>query len=495
MTGRVFHSFAAQIIKLEKLRTQYFEFKHRRELVSQYDLFLCDDRILPMLTKTLGKTFLSVKKQPVPIRLKKTQSLRDQVRRARESTFLCGSHGDCWAIKLAHTAMTDEEVTANLMAGITAVVERIPRKWKNIKSVSIKSPDSVALPVYSSLGDLPPITSPASRRAVPARKSVASAPEMDPKTGRISKSRRRLREHIKRLDRGVKEEDVVGYGTGTRRSFSTPRIKAKMFKGGNTPGATRMRVRRKSPLTAAATGNASDATVPSPAKKVKAAEVPGKVKDVKGEEKDKKDVQGKAKDVKGEAKEKKDVQGKAKGVKGNMTDVKSNVKDVKDNLELLKVDATNLKKDAKNTKDKVGEHQREGAKGTKKPGVKTATRGTKRVRDDEKVLPSPTAEIDAKSSCHAAVSSESLKISSGSTEHRPAKVPANAKAKTQVRSKKIAESAASPVEDKSAQATTLVPNTKTKKRKPAVSEMPAKVKGGTKKTKKEMPKRQRSAVV
>ncbi len=47
-------------MSLDRLRREYKEFKDRRELLSQYDLFLCDDRILPMMTKALGKAFFKV---------------------------------------------------------------------------------------------------------------------------------------------------------------------------------------------------------------------------------------------------------------------------------------------------------------------------------------------------------------------------------------------------------------------------------------------------
>lgn len=147
---------SSQIIKLQNIRSQYSEFKERRKLLNEFDLFLADDRILPMLTKALGKTFLKAKKQPVPVRLERRSSLASQIARARDSAFLCGSHGDCWAVKLATTAMTEDQVVENLMAGIAAVVGNIPRKWKNVKGINIKCSDSVALPVYSFVGDIPP---------------------------------------------------------------------------------------------------------------------------------------------------------------------------------------------------------------------------------------------------------------------------------------------------------------------------------------------------
>ena len=48
-----------KVISLSKLRTSYNRFKARRELRDTYDLFLADERILPMLANVLGSTFFS----------------------------------------------------------------------------------------------------------------------------------------------------------------------------------------------------------------------------------------------------------------------------------------------------------------------------------------------------------------------------------------------------------------------------------------------------
>lgn len=198
-----------QVIKLDKLRTQYKEFKDRRQLLSQFDLFLADDRILPMLTKALGKTFLKAKKQPVPIKLERRSSLAKQIARARDSAFLVGSYGDCWAVKLANTAMTEDQVVENLMAGIAAVVEKIPRKWKNVKAINIKCSSSVALPVYSNIGDLPP--APPAKNAKAAKeeeggKGKEEADGGDKSDGGQQKKQRKPRPLIRQQLNKLKEE-------------------------------------------------------------------------------------------------------------------------------------------------------------------------------------------------------------------------------------------------------------------------------------------------
>ena len=44
-------SGVAEVISLDKLRTDYARFEQRRELLATYDVFMADDRILPMLCK------------------------------------------------------------------------------------------------------------------------------------------------------------------------------------------------------------------------------------------------------------------------------------------------------------------------------------------------------------------------------------------------------------------------------------------------------------
>ena len=44
------------MITLDALRADYARFEQRRDLLASYDLFLADDRILPMLCKVLTLT-------------------------------------------------------------------------------------------------------------------------------------------------------------------------------------------------------------------------------------------------------------------------------------------------------------------------------------------------------------------------------------------------------------------------------------------------------
>jgi ribosome biogenesis protein UTP30 len=141
----------AKIITLDKLRTDYKRFEQKRELLATYDMFLADDRILPMLCKELGKTFFSRKKQPVAIQVTRPAALKSYVERARDSTYMFVSSGTCISITVGTTAMTKEELTANIMAVAPAAIAHVPKKWKNIQAIAVKTSTSDALPVFSKL--------------------------------------------------------------------------------------------------------------------------------------------------------------------------------------------------------------------------------------------------------------------------------------------------------------------------------------------------------
>ena len=51
-----------QVISVTKLRKNYKSFQDKRTLCSQYDAFLCDERIYHLIPKAVGKAFFSRKK-------------------------------------------------------------------------------------------------------------------------------------------------------------------------------------------------------------------------------------------------------------------------------------------------------------------------------------------------------------------------------------------------------------------------------------------------
>jgi len=114
-------------------------------------LFFTDYRIERMLPKLLGKSFYSKKKHPVSIDFKK--DIEKQIVSAKDSTYLYLKAGRSCSINVGKTNWDEVKLTENIIAAMDSAVQYIPKKWKNIQSVQVKSTTSVALPIYNSLPD------------------------------------------------------------------------------------------------------------------------------------------------------------------------------------------------------------------------------------------------------------------------------------------------------------------------------------------------------
>jgi len=138
----------AKVLGISKLKANYKAHEQKRKLCDSYDMFLADDRVLPILPKLLGKTFFKKKKQPVAVDLTKKDWV-SQVHRAVSSTYLHINGGTCVNVKVGKSTMTNEAIVENTLAAIEGAVSKIPRRWGNVQSIYMKTPDSVALPIYT----------------------------------------------------------------------------------------------------------------------------------------------------------------------------------------------------------------------------------------------------------------------------------------------------------------------------------------------------------
>jgi ribosome biogenesis protein UTP30 len=139
-----------KVLTLQSLRTKHGEYQKRRELLATYSHFLADDRILPMLTSALGKDFLKAKKQPIPVRVTRREALPFAIKRALVgATYLHIPDGTCITVRAGYSSQNVEHLVSNISAIIEQVPPKIPRKWANVRSISVKLPNSVALPIYN----------------------------------------------------------------------------------------------------------------------------------------------------------------------------------------------------------------------------------------------------------------------------------------------------------------------------------------------------------
>lgn len=139
-----------KVISLTKLRKKYGSYEAKRQLCSLYDVFICDDDIYHLLPKLLGKVFFSRKKFPIPVNLKKV-NLKKEIDKVLNCSLMTLGHGSCSAIKVGHTGQTIEQAVENVVSAVSEITKIVPKGWNNIQSLNLKTSDSIALPLYTSL--------------------------------------------------------------------------------------------------------------------------------------------------------------------------------------------------------------------------------------------------------------------------------------------------------------------------------------------------------
>jgi ribosome biogenesis protein UTP30 len=186
-----------KVIGVSKLRSKFKQYEAKRQLCASYDLFLADDRVLPMLPHLIGKVFFEKKKQPLPVKLTR-DNWDSQFQKIFNATPFYLSEGMCSTVKAGHTGMSRQHLVENIVSALDLVAELLPKKWQGIQAIHIKTHDSIALPIYHSLPGALVIEPPAQRdkgeKSLGKRKASESSggEESDGEEKQVSAKRRRF---------------------------------------------------------------------------------------------------------------------------------------------------------------------------------------------------------------------------------------------------------------------------------------------------------------
>nr|XP_033770237.1 ribosomal L1 domain-containing protein 1 [Geotrypetes seraphini] len=140
----------SQIIPYRTLKKEYKPYEAKRRLLASYDLFLADDRIRRLLPSHIGKHFYKAKRAPLSVNLK-AKNLAAELNRFIQGTILpVHNKGCCYAARMGHTGMKAKDLVENVISAVNVVAEKLPKKWKNVKILHLKTQRSVALPIFTS---------------------------------------------------------------------------------------------------------------------------------------------------------------------------------------------------------------------------------------------------------------------------------------------------------------------------------------------------------
>ncbi|KAI1165110.1 electron transfer flavoprotein alpha-subunit [Nemania serpens] len=161
----------SRIIDFGKLKKKFTAYENQRALYADHDIFLGDARIINRLPGLLGKTFYkSQKKRPIPIeiqaRIPKSAGKRvkpakgevnsctaiqlsGEIKRAVAAALVNLSPSTNHAVKIGYASWKPADLAANAEKVVSVMVNKlISGGRKNIRSIYLKGPETVALPIY-----------------------------------------------------------------------------------------------------------------------------------------------------------------------------------------------------------------------------------------------------------------------------------------------------------------------------------------------------------
>jgi len=168
-----------RVLGLEKLKAKYKSYESRRQLRSEYDVFLADDRIVTYLPQVLGKVFYQISRtRPIPVSLEgkredavdehgnkrrklseggtkvvraepQVVAIEREIERALQCALVHLAPSTTTAVRVGTSGMKSEHVCANVEAVVEGLVGRyVPGGWRGVRSLHVKGPETVALPLW-----------------------------------------------------------------------------------------------------------------------------------------------------------------------------------------------------------------------------------------------------------------------------------------------------------------------------------------------------------
>lgn len=140
------------MLDIKHIKKLYPTPQSKQGLMDEYDMFIAGKNIIHDLHKVLGKEVYKKRREPIPIDLNKPD-LQKEILRAAKSTYMNFHTGSCYAIRIASTAQDDKIAFENFMSAYEKIISVTPGQDDNIRSLQIKTGNSVSLPLYDAQTD------------------------------------------------------------------------------------------------------------------------------------------------------------------------------------------------------------------------------------------------------------------------------------------------------------------------------------------------------
>ncbi|KAJ8730139.1 hypothetical protein PYW07_017177 [Mythimna separata] len=139
------------VLPVRQLRVEYDQFELKRRLLTQHDFIMVDTRVLNHVSHLLGKMFFKKHNMLIPVRINEEKNLKKSIEMGLRTAMLRLSEGETSTVTIGHTAMPQEKLKENVLALVKQLRFKFPGGEANIRSISLKLPLSMSLPLYLTL--------------------------------------------------------------------------------------------------------------------------------------------------------------------------------------------------------------------------------------------------------------------------------------------------------------------------------------------------------
>ncbi|XP_047513377.1 ribosomal L1 domain-containing protein CG13096 [Pieris napi] len=155
------------ILPMRQLRVEYDQFELRRRLMTQHDFIMVDTRVLNHVSHHLGNMFFKKHNMLIPVNINEKKDLKKDIDVGLRTVMLRLNEGAISNLVVGHTGMPQGHIKENILAIIKQLAERYPGGEPNIRSLFLKLPQSLSLPIYMTLRPSNLIAPPKIKKHVP----------------------------------------------------------------------------------------------------------------------------------------------------------------------------------------------------------------------------------------------------------------------------------------------------------------------------------------
>lgn len=111
--------------------------KELRKIANEYDFFLAEGPLMPLVGKILGATLGPRGKMPVPVSPR--TDIADLIKRYRKMVSVRMRNQPLLQCRIASESMGEEEIAENIQAVLRVIERKLERGMQNIRSIYVKT--------------------------------------------------------------------------------------------------------------------------------------------------------------------------------------------------------------------------------------------------------------------------------------------------------------------------------------------------------------------